>query len=227
MINVEELVGSSHRRIRSHLASSLFLNGPPGSGKSHAIACLIELLSQELTRVVVFGPYQTTPEQACSSAGIVGADAVASGLVDEWGMLAHDAGFEEALLHLQSRLGPVAPMTLLVVFDIHSEASFADLDTFASLCLMVRYVEHVWRHRSVRLHMLVSGFWSHPRLARYCQEHMVSFPYTVGENYVVWEAWTWRGPSRCSVTGRPERLPLPQLRFSGKSLAGILVWRSI
>jgi hypothetical protein len=76
--------------------------------------------------------------------------------------------------------------TFLVLVDLINAHQF-DLDALGRLFSRARQLEGSWHEHRLRLFHMFVGYWDNSELARHFHDINISFPYTVGDNYAVWE----------------------------------------
>lgn len=176
--------------IQAKTATTFFLNGAPGSGKSHLLRELAERLPAEISHSVVLGPYQISAANAgelselilqdCQKASFVDSPLPTNGelngrlnLADAWQWLGRNAHVRRG-------------QTFLILIDLQAETLF-QLDKISTLFSAARYLEGTWSQPGVRLFHMFAGYWDHPALEDHFRDTHMSFPYTVGRNYAVWQ----------------------------------------
>jgi hypothetical protein len=173
------------RLIESNHSSTFFLNGPPGSGKSHFLETLAKELPLELQRVFILGPYHIINNrvndlcgkviQDCTGAGFIAQEKpcdLAGDLVGTWNWFANNLQIS-------------VKQTFIVLIDLGC-CSADDITDVGDLFSSVRHLEGIWNSPNVRVHHLLTGYWDHPALEKYFDQINTSFPYTVGHNYFTW-----------------------------------------
>lgn len=184
MNSVETLVLQLGAILLSRSAASFFINGGPGTGKSHLLTDLSTKIPSAIPGTIVVGPHLVTPSnindlaalqmKACSEAGFL--DTMppreqVRDIADSWAWL-------EQLGQFSSR------QVFLVLVDLDSDV---DLTAVAALFSRARCLEAVWGKSGACLLYVLAGSWNTIELIEYCDREGTSFPYTSGRNYVVWE----------------------------------------
>ena len=71
----------------------------------------------------------------------------------------------------------------MIRLDDNDFSQYEELRTWFS---SLRYMEHYWNNKKVRLLLVVAGHWNHVALENYYREIQLSFPYTTSTNYIIW-----------------------------------------
>ncbi len=184
-MDYSEIINRLAHQLDSKAASTLFVNGAPGTGKSFLQHKLAEELPQKLHRVKVLGPYK-----------VRASDSLGSQILKDLVELCYLAGFPEdhvgsdlsSTWHwLKDNLQASKRQTFVILIDL-DDVEWDDYDTLRIWFSSLRYLEHIWDSGPARLALLVTCFWDHPGLDTFYAEQLkLSFPYTIGQNYVVWE----------------------------------------
>ncbi len=147
------------RQLRSRRASSLFINGAPGSGKSYHLQALAQHLPEELgQRVAILGPYALTETSLPQLTTQIARDLHAAGYVEE--PYPDRAGAD---LHaLWQWVGAQAHLpreqTFVVLIDLPE--IIADSAAVGNLFSSARSLEGVWEGRT-RVAHIFTGYWQH------------------------------------------------------------------
>lgn len=185
-MDILEICNAIARLIRSQATSSFFLNGPPGSGKSHTLKELSEILPAQVPRSQILGPYavnQTTARGVgarvlndCHERVYVDSvpDSVGASLAEAWSWFLRNANLSPA-------------DTFVILIDVDSSVGANHLSELADLFSQARYLEGLFRRSDARTLILIAGFWLGTELEAHFQKISTSFPFTVGHNYVSWQ----------------------------------------
>lgn len=168
----------------SKSAVSFFINGGPGTGKSYLASELAKDIPAAIPGAFIIGPnvvlasdFDNLPisqMQACFQAGFL--DAVPPedelrNVADAWIWLDHQNLFSSR-------------QVFVVLVELGSDLSLASI---AELFSRIRHLEAAWNGSGARLLYLVIGSWDVVALTQYYEENGVSFPYTIGRNYMIWK----------------------------------------
>lgn len=184
-MSTPELLRRIVNLIRARNASTFYLNGPPGSGKSHLLSELAERLPTEIPRTLVLGPYRVTWDDTAGLGERLMQDCRDAGFLDEMPSQGYELDLVSAWRWFRENAHVPAGQAFAVLIDL-VEASQPDLKTTGSLFSSARYLEGTWDQRGVRIFHMFAGYWDHPGLERYFHTANTSFPYTVGHNYALW-----------------------------------------
>ena len=183
MVSTSELVRQLVNLIRSKNAGTFYLNGPPGSGKSHLLNELAEQLPSGIPRSLSLGPYIVANPESANLGERILHDCRDAGFLDEWSPVELDlAGTWQWF----ARKAQVPNGRSFLVFIDLAGANQINLPAIGNLFSNARYLEGVWNHRGVRLFHMFVGYWDHPGLEHHFHNINTSFPYTIGHNYAVW-----------------------------------------
>jgi len=181
-----ELIRHITRLVDSYHASTLFLNGPPGAGKSYLLETLARDLPSIIQRCFVLGPYQIGKNGTnelirriltdCVEAGYLTADPPVNNLCD----------LVQTWKWLDENLMISMKQTLIVLVGIGNWDP-ENMEELCNLFSSARTLEGIWNSTGIRIHHLFSGTWDHPSMERFYDGINISFPYAVGHNYYVWQ----------------------------------------
>lgn len=185
----DELARHISRLVRSNKTSSLFVNGAPGSGKSHLLSRLWTHPPADLPRCIVLGPYSVAWSDVAGLGRLILQDCYDSRFLDNLpeGNLyetIHDAWhwFDR---HCETN----GQRTFLVYVDL-IEGDRTDWSTITGLFSSIRHLGATWENRHTRLHHMIVGCWDPIMLSTWYDKNGVSFPYTPGDNYKIWTGIT-------------------------------------
>jgi len=187
MNSVEDLVAELRRRLDSRGTASFFVNGGPGTGKSHVLRSLVTELPPVFTGSFLLHTEVRTQTDGhslverqmrrCLEAGYLNTlppTEVCSSLNQAWSWV--------------STHGTLPRNTVFIVL-VDVGASALDLASLATLFSSARYLETAWPGNG-RLLCVIASTWDGPALSKHYHQINTSFPYTEGHNYVVWEGIT-------------------------------------
>jgi len=184
-VSTSELVHRLVGLIRAKNASTFYLNGPPGSGKSHLLKDLAKQLCAEIPHSYALGPYSITWSEALSLGGRLLQDLTEAGYLDEVPPIGPEIDLVSTWQWLGENIRLPTGQSFLVFIDLVG-ADQSELPRASSLFSSVRYLEGRWNRPSPRIFHLIAGCWDHPDMERHFQSINTSFPYTVGHNYMAW-----------------------------------------
>ena len=187
MKRMDHTVITNHilRQLDSKAASTLFVNGAPGTGKSFLLHELSKELPQKLRHLKVLGPYKVNQ-----------ADSLGMQILNELAELRYlenvpgsdiTNDLNSTWHWLKARWQTNARQAFVILIDIEG-IEWDNYDVLRVFFSSMRYIEHLWDAGLARLAILAAGSWDHPGLEMYYAEELkLSFPYTVSQNYIVWE----------------------------------------
>jgi hypothetical protein len=172
------------RVLQSNPNGAFYINGPPGSGKSHLLKNLGPMLRVAERKVLPLGPYRIQPFQEeqlnqallaeCREMGYLGQVELPQGMnsyAQIWSWL-------EGLAVVHNQM-------FLVLLDLEP-VDFAQVSPLADLFSDLRAHEGTWHRQDFQVFTVVAGHWLEQDLRRHCDGLNVSFPYTSGYNSAVW-----------------------------------------
>lgn len=172
------------RQLETKPASTLFVNGAPGSGKTYLQAELARDLPKEIPRLRVLGPYTAHPGESIGR-HIVG-DLYESGYLQEPAEADVTEDVNSTWRWLKGRLVVSSRQAFAVLIDLE-QVGWVDHESLRVWFSSTRYLEHLWDAEPPRLVVLITSSWDHTGLEEYYGQIGLSFPYTSGRNYMVWE----------------------------------------
>jgi len=163
-------------------ATTFFINGSPGSGKSVLLTQLAIVLPQINKRIRIFGPYETNSFQSLTL------------------NLTKDM-FDS--IYLNTEIPEDISCDLLSTFDwlknnIHATANEKivilvdldyknmDIDSIRSWFSSIRSLEDRWEDGPNKILIILTSYWNHNILDNHYREIRLSFPYTLSHNYFLW-----------------------------------------
>lgn len=187
--NLEALVETSNivARIKHQLdtkpANTILINGAPGTGKSFLLDKLSEELSTELPKVKVLGPYKETTTNPISCQFVT--DLFDQGYLSEMPGQSVTDDLNSTWFWLKDKLYSSVRQSFIILVDF-DQISWNDYNSLRVVFSSLRYLEYCWDSRQITFVFVVAGFWDHPGLEAYYESVQLSFPYTVGNNYLNW-----------------------------------------
>lgn len=165
---------------------TFYLNGAPGSGKSYLMEELSKQLPHEIPRSMALGPYVVQQDDIENLEIRVMRDCQMAGFLDELPPVKSETDLTTAWRWFADNAYISTDHAFLVLIDL-ADAGQIDMAALGRLFSQARQLEGAWRERSIRLFHMFVGYWDHVELTRYFRDISTSFPYTVGDNYAVWE----------------------------------------
>jgi hypothetical protein len=182
-MNFSEVLLAIKRQVDTNAASTLFLNCPPGSGKTQLYKEVSRQLKREIANSVVLGPYTT---ENPSNLG--------KNIIDDLHEMVYLSGLpgEEttgdlstSLNWINDNLKPKSPKTIVMFVDLDLEwVEYEKLQIYFST---FHYLEDDWSAENVKISIVFTGCWDHPGLSKYYRKGGWAFPYAVGHNYFLRE----------------------------------------
>ncbi len=183
----DELLIRLARLAGSRNATSFFINGVPGSGKTHLLQTLTDRLPEHLPKSMAFGPYHL--ESASSSvlfAQLLG-DLRDACVIDAGnGEIPEAMDVASGLLWLKECQLLDVQKNVVVFVDIGRSGIQEPIDCIGALFSNLRYIEGKWDYSRPRIHFILAGQWNHFALATHFDRIQTSYPYTLAHNYVIW-----------------------------------------
>jgi len=185
MQSTSELTRRLADLIRARNATTFYLNGPPGSGKSHLLNELATQLPADNPRSLALGPYSVSRGEVNSLQEHIVRDCRDAGFLDGSSLLQPGLDLASTWQWLAENAHVPDGQTFLVLVDL-IEGNPLISAPVSSLFSNARYLEGAWSDYKVRIHHMFAGYWDQPALENYYREINTSFPYTVGYNYATW-----------------------------------------
>lgn len=189
MDSSDELARIMSRLIRSSKVSSLFVNGAPGSGKSHLLSRLGVHPPTDLPRCMVLGPYSAAWCDVANLGRLILQDCYDSRFLDELPDKESPQTIHDTWHWFDHHGNINRQQTFLVLIDL-VEGDRTDWSVITGLFSSIRYLGAAWENTNIRLHHMVTGCWDPALLSAWYEDTGVSFPYTPGDNYFVWSGIT-------------------------------------
>jgi len=201
----EDLIHCVEKLLNAHGAISFFLNGGPGTGKSHLLEQLVDQLPEYIGRTFPvftrvsserdFADLARTQLGQCKSAGFVDGLPPAS--------CCDDVG--EAWTWFSENAESMRQQLFAVLVDLDIEE--IPLRRIADFFSQVRSLEKSWRRGAGRILYLIAGRWDNESLRRHFNTIGASFPYSEGINYFIWHGVTQDEIERIVLERHPDALP--------------------
>jgi len=179
-----DIIDDLAHQLDTKLASTLFINGATGSGKSYLQQKLATDIPTRIRRSKIIGPYKV-----CS------AETLGNQLfrdLRDWGYITTipDTNLASDLVSiwrwLKENLQAPNRSKIFILIDLDG-VGWNDYDELRIWFSSIRHLEHFWDSGPVNLAVLITGFWDHPGLEMFYEQVQLSFPYTIGRNYIIWE----------------------------------------
>lgn len=167
-------------------SATFYLNGAPGSGKSYTVKELSKRLPEEIPRSMILGPYIIRQDNIGNLEQRLMRDCQTAGFLDELPMIRPEIDLTTVWRFFADNAHISTDYTFLILVDL-VDADQIDLAVLGRLFSQARQLEGAWRERRIRLFHMFVGYWNHLELVGYFRDISTSFPYTVGDNYAVWE----------------------------------------
>ena len=177
--------------MRSHRSTTFYLNGAPGSGKTHFLQTVAAQLPTQLASTQTLGPYslsiggQRTRElyqqvlsdlqEMCyleTQPTVFAPESWA----DLWVWIATNGHFKTG-------------QSFAVLIDVSSDGA-DDLNPLAVLFSGGRRLEGAWQDQRLGVHTVYAGCWGERELEEYYHTISISFPYSHGRNSATWSGVT-------------------------------------
>lgn len=184
-MSTSELARRLVNLIRAKNASTFYLNGPPGSGKSHLLKELARQFPTEIPHTLVLGPYSITGAKVAGLGERILQDCWDAGFLDEPPPMGPGLDLVHAWQWFGENAHVLTRQTFVVLIGL-VETHQSDLIATGNLFSNVRYLEGSWNRREMQIFHMCVGYWDHHGLERHFHNINTSFPYTVGHNYTIW-----------------------------------------
>jgi len=174
------------QKIIAQKTTQYFINGAPGSGKSYALQRLKHDVPEYIAGTIIFGPFHISLASYQPYCQWVIQSFYDASYLDDKNPHIHDIA---ELWEWLSEEVDAPNKTVILLLDIegnttHSPQQMADF--FSAL----RSLDTTNHKRQFKLHHVLTGYWDHVALENHYQTTHISFPYTVGHNYRLWDGLT-------------------------------------
>lgn len=183
MTSVDALIARFSTMLLSQMATSFFINGAPGAGKSHLLQTLATRIPSAIPGTSIIGPHLATPSSVSDLAALQMQDCLEAGFLEALPPKAQVQGIAEAWTWLRTQNLFSTRQVFVVLVDLDSSLGLTEM---ASIFSRVRYLETTWKTTGARLLFIIAGSWNSSALAEQYGRNGVSFPYTIGHNYMTW-----------------------------------------
>lgn len=179
-----ELVHRLVRQANSKNASSFFINGSPGTGKTYLLQTLAKELPTYFKRACVLGPYQFSATELSNLAGQIAKDMNEATFTGS-SAISHDTTLADTWEWISTHGQFSSNQHIFILIDLPNIWN-ESLPVIGNVLSSARYLEGNWKHRELNIHHIFTGFWDHTQLEKYYNHIHTSFPYTIGHNYEIW-----------------------------------------
>lgn len=179
-----DIINRLRTQLDTKLATTMFINGATGTGKSFLQQRLATDIPTRITRSKIFGPYK-----------VHSADALGRQLFRDLRDLGYITSVPSADLAsdlagiwrwLKDNVQAPNRSIFIILIDLDG-VGWNDYDELRVWFSSIRSLEHFWDSGPINLAVLITGFWDHPGLKIFYEQSQFSFPYTSGKNYILWE----------------------------------------
>lgn len=186
MISINGLVQDAARVFMAKRTASFFVSGAPGSGCSLVSRRLQIALPEIMQKLSVLGPYVISLEDIAQLPKAIAEDLSKQGFARNEIMESVPDQLHHAWMHFSCNLEVARNQSFLVIIDIADPEFHQYVPLLADMFSAIRSLESNQLDQNFGLYHAVTGFWNPVLLADYYKNVGVSFPYTKGENYHVW-----------------------------------------
>jgi hypothetical protein len=181
-----EIVDKIRGLVQTKQASSCFINGSPGSGKSYLLNSLSQQLPEQIVGLInVLGPYVIVKADTVWDARPLVQSLYRQGYLNATPDECQFTDIASVWQWLGEKCELSQRQTFIVLIDLpHLDKN--NPAPYANLLSSIRSLEASWRHNRIKLCHIVTGFWDSETIQQYVQQTGLSFPYTSGDNYFSW-----------------------------------------
>jgi hypothetical protein len=169
--------------IRAHHVSTFFVNGAPGSGKSHFLALMADELPAVIMKSNSFGPYKITEIADGDLCKTILDDIAGAGFVSSGSPVPEFDDITNLLSGLKKYVDLRLPQYFLFFLDIQ-DAHKIPINILGDFFSRLRRLEGSWNEGNYRLFILTTGFWDPSAIKSYFESIHTSLPYTTEKNYL-------------------------------------------
>ena len=171
-------------RLLSSPVASYFINGAPGSGKTHLIKKISEDLPKWIAPLSVLGPYPVSDIAEFNQ--MILTELHQMGFMEKNWNDDTASDFYSTWNWINGNAARNLPKHVVVLMELNFDA-VKDIDHVVFWFSNIRYLQHFWDGGNTNILFLISGLWNHGGLQKYYNTKQLSFPYTEGVNYLVWK----------------------------------------
>lgn len=190
MDNLEHLTQQVIRVFKAKQTASFFLNGAPGSGKTSVLKHLAKELPEAFPKLAILGPYTVSVKNLSEMSRMIAEGLFTSRFVESFPV----DGYPENLHHAWELLLPNLQVSrrqcFLIMIEITDPCTQCEVEQLGNFFSALRSLESRQINTDVGLYHFVTGFWDPSVIANHYQKIRLSFPYTLTENYGIWEGNT-------------------------------------
>jgi hypothetical protein len=174
------------RLARSRKATTFYLNGAPGSGKSYLLHKAADLVLRQLGNAQILGPYHIQPSEDAKLCEHILTDCQDLGFVEPLDSLPKISNLVDTWLWLGGHMQAKHEQQFVVLVDLDN-AGARDLTSLAALFSSARELEGRWDDEPYGVHIIFAAYWDEPTLETYYYQTRTSFPYSKERNSATWE----------------------------------------
>lgn len=182
-MKTSDLLLSIIRLCETKRTVSAFINGAPGSGKTFLLKQLAKELPKATRNTLVYGPYQVSSMDEFSDLLIN--DCFNTGYLNSLMPSDYFVDIIKTFEWLNRNIQSTNRQTITILIDLNDKIT--DIDTLRTWFSSIRFLEHGWNSDTSGLLILLASNWNHNLLDSYYKEIRLSFPYTVSQNYFLWD----------------------------------------
>jgi len=185
IISYEFVSQEMQRLLRTKKASSYFLNGTAGVGKTFLLNRVADQFPRDVTGSTMFGPYLASDLENFRKQFLE--DLIEDFYIDVSSTQAAPEDFFSFWSWLKGHLDVPHTSKWVLIFDAAYE-NIPSMEAWRPILSGVRVLESNWEDGPMGLNFIVSGYWDPQALFDYYRDIHTSFPYTDGENYTAFTA---------------------------------------
>lgn len=202
----EDLLNSLIRLMGIRRATSVYLNGAPGSGKTSLLRQIKIEFPKENPNSYVFGPYSTG--SIIDFTNVLLKDCRDTALIEDGPQREGSMDLLGTFVWLKENLQTTERQTVLILVDL--EDAGLDVDGLRCWFSSIRSLEEKWEGGPCKLVVVITGFWDPNQLEEHYAKIRLSFPYTIGHNYYPWDGIPVRQMEELIADRFPKRTsPVP------------------
>jgi hypothetical protein len=191
MPSTSELLTRLAGLMRSRRTTTFYLNGAPGSGKTHFLQTLAAQLPTQLANTQTLGPYSLSLREQWTRElhERVLFDLHEMGYLEAQPSVPDPDNWADLWLWIASNGHFKNGQSFAVLVDVSSDG-FDDLDPLADLFSGGRRLEGAWQDQRLGVHTVYAGCWAERVLEEHYRTISISFPYSHGRNSSTWSGIT-------------------------------------